>query len=47
VEDAELLGILDNPDLYVSGTPIIFQNAGITRDGEKRPTAIRIRLKRP
>jgi hypothetical protein len=47
VEDPELLGILDNADLYVSGTPIVFQNAGITRDGEKRPTAIRIRLKRP
>jgi hypothetical protein len=31
----------------VSGTSIVFQNAGITRDGEKRPTAIRIRLNRP
>jgi hypothetical protein len=47
VEDPELLAILDNPDLYVSGTSIVFQNAGITRDGEKRPTASRIRLKRP
>jgi hypothetical protein len=47
VEDPDLLNILDNPDLYVSGTPIVFQNAGITRDGEKRPTAIRIRLNKP
>jgi hypothetical protein len=47
VDDPELLGILDNPDLYVSGTSIVFQNAGITRDGEKRPTAIRIRLGKP
>jgi len=47
VEDPELLEILDNQDLYVSGTGIAFQNAGITRDGEKRPTAIHIRLKRP
>lgn len=47
VEDTELLGILDNAELYVSGTPIVFQNAGITRDGEKRPTASRIRLKMP
>jgi hypothetical protein len=47
VEDPDLLNILDNPDLYVSGTPIVFQNAGITRDGEKRPTAIGIRLNKP
>jgi len=46
VEDLELLGILDNPEVYMSGTPILFQSAGITRDGEKRPTAIRIRLKK-
>lgn len=47
IEDSELLVMLDNPDLYISGTPIVFQNAGITREGEKRPTAIHIRLKKP
>ncbi len=47
VEDPELHEILDNPELYVSGTPIVFQSAGITREGEKRPTAMRIRLKKP
>ena len=47
VQDPELLGVLDNPDFAISGTPIVFQSAGITRDGEKRPTAIRIRLKQP
>lgn len=47
IEDPELLVMLDNPDLYISGTPIVFQNAGITREGEKRPTAIHIRLKKP
>jgi len=47
VEDPELLEILDNPEVYISGTPIVFQNAGITRGGEKRPTAMRIRLKKP
>jgi hypothetical protein len=47
IEDSELLGMLDNPETYVSGTPIVFQNAGITREGEKRPTAVHIRLKKP
>jgi hypothetical protein len=47
VEDSELLEIIDNPDIYVSGTSIVFHNGGITREGEKRPTAIHIRLKRP
>jgi hypothetical protein len=39
-----LLQYLDNPDIYPSGAKIVFQNAGITRDGEDRPTAVRIRL---
>jgi hypothetical protein len=47
VEDPQLLEILDNPDIYASGTSIVFQNGGITREGEKRPTAVHIRLKRP
>lgn len=47
VQDPELLGMLDNSESYISGTPIVFQSAGITRGGEKRPTAIRIGLKKP
>ncbi|MBI3329249.1 MAG: hypothetical protein HYZ81_21425 [Nitrospinae bacterium] len=47
VQDSELLGMLDDPEFSVSGTPIVFQSAGITRGGEKRPTAIRICLKKP
>lgn len=46
VDDPDLLGMLDNPEVYISGTPILFQSAGITREGEKRPTATRIRLKK-
>jgi len=47
VQDPELLGMLDDPEFPISGAPIVFQSAGITRGGEKRPTAIRIRLKKP
>lgn len=43
VDDPALRGILEDADLSVSGTPILFQSAGVTREGEKRPTAVKIR----
>jgi hypothetical protein len=43
VEDDELRRMLLDPETHVSGTPILFCDGGLTREGATRRTAIKIR----
>jgi hypothetical protein len=48
-DDQDLLAILDNPQLYLSGTPVVFQDAGMLEDddGTRRHAAhVRLRVKK-